>query len=127
MKYTNKTEVVDAFRWFKNGDHPGDDVYRKFEDTGAIPLEPREGKVVRYFRHPGVNGLTMCKLCDNVFRNHGWVDSGGAGQPVCPGSFIVHQGGGIIVVPAAVWLKHYEPYADPAVCCVWRPDSDGIF
>lgn len=40
--------VVQADRWFKNGDHPQDDVFRPFEDTGLLPLAPREGGVVRY-------------------------------------------------------------------------------
>jgi len=41
MKYRKKPVVIEATRWFKNGDHPEDDVFRPFEDTGVIPKEER--------------------------------------------------------------------------------------
>jgi hypothetical protein len=56
MKYRKKPVIIEAAQWHKNGDHPEDNVMRPFEDTGRIPTEPREGAVVRYFRHPGVGG-----------------------------------------------------------------------
>lgn len=127
MKYQNKVEIAEATRWFKNGDHPLDDVWRRFEDTGALPLEPREGKVVRYFRHPGVNGLKACNICGKMFREHGWIDSGGQGQPVCPGNFVVTTQAGYLSVDAGVWLKHYVPYVDPKLSCVWKEDEGGMF
>lgn len=74
--------------WMKNGDHPNDDVWRPFEDTGKIPTEPREGKVVRYFRHPQVDGNSLCDKCGIIMHNHGWIDNGSDGIAVCPGTYI---------------------------------------
>lgn len=74
--------------WWKNGDHPDDNVYRPFEDTGKIPTEPREGKVVRYFRHPKISGNSICDNCGIKMNDHGWIDSGGEENIVCPGSYV---------------------------------------
>lgn len=74
--------------WMKNGDHPNDDVWRPFEDTGKIPTEPREGKVVRYFRHPGVDDNSICGTCGHTMHDHGWIDNGTDGSTVCPGTYI---------------------------------------
>jgi hypothetical protein len=78
--------IPETVVWNKNGDHPYDDVWRPFEDTGKIPIEPREGKVVRYFRHPSVDGQSVCKKCGDIMHNHGWIDNGGDGVTVCPGT-----------------------------------------
>lgn len=85
--------------WYKNGDHPRDDVWRPFEDTGVLPKVPREGRVVRYFRHPDISGTTICPACGEDMHQHGWVDSGGDGQTVCPGDWISTTDTGYIVVP----------------------------
>jgi hypothetical protein len=85
--YSNKTV------WDKNGDHPDDDVWRPFEDTGKVPIEPREGKIVRYFRHPTINGQTKCSRCGQIMHNHGWIDNGSDGIIVCPGDIIVKSRG----------------------------------
>lgn len=76
------TDRVDAVRWFKNGDHPEDG-----------PPET-EGKVVRYYRHPGVKGTSGCKLCGNPMHNHGWIDTPPNGVKVCPGDWLLMQRGG---------------------------------
>lgn len=34
MKYRKKLVVIEATQWFKNGDHPKDNVWRAFEDIG---------------------------------------------------------------------------------------------
>jgi hypothetical protein len=74
--------------WWKNGDHPNDDVWRPFEDTGKTPTEPREGKIVRYFRHPGVDGKSICNICGYTMHYHGWIDNENGGTTVCPGSYL---------------------------------------
>lgn len=88
-------------QWFKNGDHP-DDYSRTHEGLeGGVarcftPEERKarewEGDVVRYFRHPDVPGETVCS-CGRTMHEHGWIDSGGAGQTVCPGDWVVSDGG----------------------------------
>lgn len=89
MKVRKKPVVVDAHRWFMNGDHPLDDVWRPFEDTGIIPHLPREGLVVRYYRHPQVAGTILCRNCNNIMHDHGWIDTLEGGHIVCPGDWII--------------------------------------
>jgi hypothetical protein len=89
MKVRKLPVTVDAFQWFKNGDHPEDDVFRPFEDTGAVPKEPREGKIVRYFRSPDQMGEVVCTNCENTFHFHGWIDTLERGHTVCPGDWII--------------------------------------
>jgi hypothetical protein len=74
--------------WWKNGDHPKDDVWRPFEDTGEFPTEPREGKFVRYFRHPWFDGKSKCEDCGYIMNDHGWIDDGNNGKRVCPGDYV---------------------------------------
>lgn len=76
MKFRKKPVVIEATQWFKNGDHP--------EDGNA-----GEGKIVRYFRRPGVHGGDLCSLCDIRFHEHGWVDTLEDGHRVCPGDWII--------------------------------------
>ena len=91
MKYRKKPVVIEATRWFKNGDHPQDDVMRPFEDTGNIPAEPREGKIVRYFRRPEPEfaGTKICQHCGKILHLHGWIDTLEGGHNVCPGDWII--------------------------------------
>jgi hypothetical protein len=59
-------------QWKKNGDHPEDNC----EVFGDGPFKGRlkEGKVVRYFRHPGVDGDAVCPLCNQTYHDHGFLD-----------------------------------------------------
>jgi hypothetical protein len=65
-------------QWFAPGDHPQDH---------ATP--GREGRVVRYYRHPDVPGSQQCGHCHELMHRHGWIDSGATGHTVCPGDFIL--------------------------------------
>jgi hypothetical protein len=89
MKFRKKPVVVEAIQWFKNGDHPGDDIFRPYEDSGLFPDEPREGKVVRYFRHPDTPGWTICRHCELTMHEHGWIETLEGGHIVCPGDFVI--------------------------------------
>lgn len=88
-KYRKIPVVIEATQWFKNGDHPKDDVWRPFEDTGKRPLEPREGAIVRYFRRPDVSGVQPCRHCQKTMHDHGWIDTLEGGHIVCPGDFVI--------------------------------------
>ena len=89
VKFRKKPVVIEAFRWFKNGDHPDDDCFRPFEDTGIDPIEAREGAVVRYYRTPDLDGNSMCSHCSFIFHEHGWIDTLEGGHNVCPGDWII--------------------------------------
>ena len=117
MKYRKKPIVVDAFQWFKNGDHPNDDTMRPFEDTGAVPKEPREGKVVRYYRRPEPEfaGTMDCPKCGKKLHDHGWIDTLEGGHIVCPSDWIITgiQGEHYPCKPD-IFAATYEPAEKPA-------------
>ncbi len=77
-----KSETIFASQWFKNGDHPNDEV-----NFATL----REGRVVRYFRSPDTPGSTICALCGRVMHDHGWIDGArnGISHVVCPGDWVI--------------------------------------
>lgn len=91
-KFRKKSVTVKAIRWQKNGDHPLDDVFRPFEDTGKVPTEPREGAIVRYYRHPQFDGNGTCHNCEQIMHFHGWIDTPPNGHIVCPGDWVITEG-----------------------------------
>ncbi len=104
------TLVYNAERWFKNGDHSKDDVFRPFEDTGLVPTEPREGKFVRYYRRPDVDGKAICPKCKHPYDQHGWIDySFVVGETVCPGSWIIEASGISFVHTNDMFEAGWEP------------------
>jgi len=76
-KFRKKPVVIEATQWMKNGDHP--------LDGGS----QYEGKLVRYFRRPDVQGSDNCLKCINVLKMHGWIDTLEGGHIVCPGDWII--------------------------------------
>jgi len=110
MRFRKKPVVIEATQWFKNGDHPQDDVMRPFEDTGKIPAEPREGVIVRYFRRPDVGGKETCCKCGEIMHVHGWIDTLEGGHNVCPEDWIVTgvEGEHYPCKPS-IFKKTYEP------------------
>jgi hypothetical protein len=99
VKYRKKPVVIEATQWFKNGDHPED--YSKtrqgFDSLGRLreftpeECEERgwEGDIVRYYRHPNVDGTAECKHCFRTMHDHGWIDTLEGGHIVCPGDWII--------------------------------------
>lgn len=78
---------MEAIQWFKNGDHPKDNCWMVHID-GQEDF-PSEGEIVRYFRHPGISGETICPECNKIMYVHGWIDSGENGITVCPGDWVL--------------------------------------
>lgn len=109
MKYRKKPIVVEAIQWFKNGDHPRDYPWRPFEDTGKIPDEPREGKVVRYYRHPQKPGYIRCSRCGQTMHLHGWIDTLEGGHTVCPSDWVITGvAGEVYPCKASIFEATYE-------------------
>lgn len=79
--------VYQAHRWFKNGDHPDDDVRSTKASDGTVTCS--EGKVVRYFRDPRTSGDSVCRKCSHTMHEHGFLDQVEMGAVVCPGDWIV--------------------------------------
>ena len=71
-KYVEKPSIIEATQWFKNGDHPKDDQ-EVFTRSDGNPFLG-EGKIVRYYRHPEMDGQTECSECGDIMHNHGWID-----------------------------------------------------
>jgi hypothetical protein len=99
------TETVRAKQWLRNGDAPGDGP------------PSREGKVVRYFRHPGIDGDNTCPMCSRRFHEHGWIDpadnyfkDGHQGRTVCPGTWVVLDDGTSLfrLVSERAFAKQYS-------------------
>lgn len=113
MQFRQRPILIEAVRWFKNGDHPDDACFRPYEDTGAIPEVPREGKVVRYFRHPAIIGREECPACHRIINDHGFIDTPEGGHIVCPGDWIVRgvRGNYWACKPEA-FLAMYEPLVE---------------
>ena len=86
-KFRNKPKVIEATQWFKNGDHP-DDNCETFTGADGEPFLG-EGKVVRYYRRPPLDGKDACKRCGDFMDNHGWIDTLEGGHIVCPGDWII--------------------------------------
>ncbi len=86
-KYRKKPVVIEAARWFKNGNHPEDKCVSVSHKESESFLS--EGKVVRYYRHPRIDGQSMCKKCNIKMHYHGWVDTLEGGHIVCPGDWII--------------------------------------
>ena len=64
-RYRKRPVVIEADRWFKNGDHQ---------------------KVVSY---DTVAKDTMCKNCSHDLIDHGWISTLEGGHIVCPGDWII--------------------------------------
>ena len=91
-KYRKKSVVIEAHQWFKSGDHPNDDR-ETFCVEGGEPFLG-EGKIVRYYRTPSLDGQLPCPQCGDIMHNHGWIDEGIEGRVVCPGDWILTEGDG---------------------------------
>lgn len=98
MKFRKRPVVIEATQWFKNGDHPEDYAsdQTSFQNgrLTSIPGSHRkehgwEGEVVRYYRHPAIDGTQTCEICGGVMHNHGWIDTLEGGHIVCPGDWII--------------------------------------
>jgi len=87
MKFRKKPVVIEVVQWFKNGDHPKDECKTLMSQDRRPFLS--EGKVVRCFRRPDVEGLSECKHCGNIMDIHGWIDTFEGGHIVCPGDWII--------------------------------------
>jgi len=89
-KYKKRPVVIEAIQWFKNGDHPEDEsmLFLSMGESHPVGV-PSEGKIVRYYRRPDVNGQHKCKKCGNIYHVHGWIDTLEGGHIVCPGDYII--------------------------------------
>lgn len=86
MKFRKVPVVIEATRWWQNGDHPLD-YSQTIQTKDGFLLS--EGKIVRRFVHPNVSGSRECSYCGKLMENHGWIDTLEGGHIVCPGDWII--------------------------------------
>jgi len=87
VKYKRIPKVIEAVKWMKNGDHPEDDSF--YTDGHTSDHWEREGKIVRYYRHPHFSGDQECAFCGNKMQDHGWiVNENIVNKRVCPGDYV---------------------------------------
>lgn len=106
--FRKKPVVIEASQWFKNGDHPkdGDERFTSGEFKGEL----YEGKVVRYFRRPGVSGDKACQHCGNIMHVHGWIDTLEGGHIVCPADFVITGvKGEVYPCKPDIFIATYDP------------------
>ncbi len=86
MRVRKKPIEVSATQWFQRGDHPKDkcDIYHVGPEVKIT-----EGKIVRYYRNPIMDGKVRCDKCQNIMHLHGWIDTLEGGHIVCPGDWII--------------------------------------
>lgn len=120
--FRKKPIVIQADRWFKNGDHPQDgrEVFANGEYKGQL----LEGKVVRYFRRPDIGGGSACQHCGRKMDDHGWIDTLEGGHTVCPGDWIItgtkkeHY-----PIKHDIFLSTYEPVDPPTAFVIGSQDK----
>jgi hypothetical protein len=114
-KFRKKPVVIEAQQWFKNGDHPADNR-ETFVDAATGEPFLGEGKVVRYYRHPAVDGLTVCNQCEAVMHSHGWIDTLEGGHIVCVGDWVITGiAGERYPCKPAIFEATYEPVLEDSV------------
>ena len=105
-KFRKKPVVIEATKWFRNGDHPDD-----FSDRDNADGKPqREGMVVRRYRRPEGDGEVKCEHCHYKFFVHGWIDTLEGGHVVCPKDWIITGvKGERYPCKPDIFAKTYEP------------------
>jgi len=71
-KYRKKPVVIEAYQWFKVED------YKQGVDRD-----------VDYYRTPDLDGERLCKKCDTIMHEHGWIDTLEGGHIVCISDWII--------------------------------------
>lgn len=66
-KYRKKPIIIEAIQWFKNDKN--DCVVKPYKDIN--------------------NNNIKCKECNNIMKDHGWIDTKEGRYIVCPGDFII--------------------------------------
>lgn len=92
QKFRKKPVVIEAHQWFKNGDHPEDHskmIEPNRYSITQLELFLSEGRIVRFFRRPDIQGDSACKQCGKIYNGHGWIDTIEGGHIVCPGDWII--------------------------------------
>jgi len=108
MEYIKTQAKIEATQWHKNGDHPedGKEMFFSKEDQCEYLCE---GKVVRYYRHPDIDGQEKCKHCGVIMHLHGWIESLGSEYIVCPSDWVITEEGHHYPCKSDIFYRTYVP------------------
>ena len=108
-KFRKKPIVIEATQWFENADHPLDESEMIYPKSSSNPFLS-EGKIVRYYRTPDMDGQNKCKHCSIIMHKHGWIDTLEGGHIVCPSDWIITGvNGENYPCKPDIFEKTYEP------------------
>jgi hypothetical protein len=110
MKFRHVAKIVEAHRWWKNGDHPDDQSVVVYPDSrSSTQFEPfsSEGKVVRWLRTPTLDGESLCH-CSRPYSEHGWIVGSAGGRIVHPGDWIITVDGRYYPCNPCIFAMLYE-------------------
>lgn len=100
MHPTDK-KPVEAYQWFKNGDHPKDECRMIYPSQYGMKFKPflSNGKVVRQYIPDNLKDIYIeCKECGNILHSHGYIKTpDGREFIVCPGDWIITESEGVYV------------------------------
>lgn len=114
QRFRKKPIEIQATQWWKNGDHPDDQVGELVDDPiGGESYRRIEGAVVRFFRHPRLPGDQVHE-CGRTYHDHGWIDTLEGGHIVCPGDWVITgvQGERYPCKPD-IFAATYDPAPEP--------------
>lgn len=107
MKFRKKPILIEAEQWFKNGDHSLDNCEIILDQSGHA--FKGEGKLVRKYNVPLIDGKKLCEHCHFFMYNHGWIETLEGGHIVCPGDWIIEGiAGEHYPCKPAIFDKTYE-------------------
>jgi hypothetical protein len=95
MQFHRVSETVNADRWLRLGDLPGDK-----------PLINGDGRIVKAYSREDVHAAAPCILCNSAMRSHGWIDPPAPAVPAEIASLPVDPVSGkqmepVVVVPTS--------------------------
>lgn len=103
-----------SIRWFKNGDHPDDEI-ENINATDGLFLTTTEGKVVKYFNRKDVDPSNICPLCKKAYSEHGQIENVFDGDSidgfpsykgmVCPGDWVTTLDNGLYAITSDENMK----------------------
>ena len=109
--YVKRPIPVRCDQWFQNGDHPEDGVGEdRLDEVTGETYKGIEGAVVRFYRHPSMDGQTECQKCGRIMHDHGWIDTLEGGHIVCPGDVVITGvRGERYPIKPDIFAETYEP------------------
>jgi len=109
--YREKLRVIEAYQWFKNGDHPLDSPDIATDPSGVKIMG--EGKIVGFYKEGDNNHYNddfskPCSVCNKSLKIHGSIEEQGVKLRVCPGSWIVTNKDSYKVMSNDQFIEQFE-------------------